>query len=825
MSDILASMSVVLGADISEFKAAMASAKAELKGLVQFGEGMKDVGESMTKYLTLPIALAGVEAVRAFDKQALAVAQVENGLRSTGNVAKLTSEQLQELASQIQKKSVYGDEEVLQKVTTQLLTFSNISGDVFKRTQQAAVDLSAKLGQDLQTSAIQLGKALNDPTQSLGALRRAGISFSNDQIALIHHLQATNQLGKAQTIILSEMERQYGGTAEAAAKAGTGGLKQLSNQFGDLLEDFGKIIVEGIQPLIHGLSDLIAYFQELSPGTKGFIVAALAVVAAAGPVLFVVGGLIVALPALTAAFAVLTGPIALATAAAAALGIGLATALSGSHAATAEFKDQKGSVEALTNAVNPLLDRYDQLKAKTTLTKAEQTELREIVQKVGEQIPTTITAFDSYGKALDINSDAARNFVKAQQEILAVKNREALTEQRAEYARLTQQIDGATNALNKFNDKGQLVKAVFDESGGGFEALSGKEITELQNRLAGLREARRGVGGLIDELKGIKPAAEDGAAGGNKLADTFDKKAAAAAKKLADELAKLANELRTNTILADNLPAFFKGEGGYDAAAERIKILTNGLKKLVEDGLNPASAAFQKYLKELLTLSQAPDAKLADSPIAPRVVGVQSTIAALPPTFLSKLKEHVKETPQVYADFEIAQKKFNENTAALVDAFPSEAFTAIFSAIGGAIGSGTDVFKAAADALLKVLADFGAKYGAQLILMGIADVASGVFAAKGVAEIAAGGALIVGSAALGGAVGGAGGGSNSGGGGANFTPRAAATFTPTTAPTAAVNTGPTTITHNVIITANGRDLRGTLAIEQDRLGRVLGVSG
>ena len=45
--------------------------------------------------------------------------------------------------------------------------------------------MSQALGTDAASSAIQLGKALDNPTLGLTALRRVGVSFSDVQVAQI----------------------------------------------------------------------------------------------------------------------------------------------------------------------------------------------------------------------------------------------------------------------------------------------------------------------------------------------------------------------------------------------------------------------------------------------------------------------------------------------------------------------------------------------------------------------------------------------------------------------------------------------------------------
>jgi hypothetical protein len=179
----------------------------------------------------------------------------------------------------------------LQKVTAQLLTFTNISGKAFDRTQQAALDLASRLGGDLQSASIQLGKALNDPVANLSALSRAGIQFSTDQKELIDSLVETNRLADAQTIILDELERQYGGSAKAAATAGSGGITQLKNSFGDLMEQIGEVVVEAINPFVERLKEIVEQLQQTDKETLKFYITLGALAVAIGPVLIGLGAM------------------------------------------------------------------------------------------------------------------------------------------------------------------------------------------------------------------------------------------------------------------------------------------------------------------------------------------------------------------------------------------------------------------------------------------------------------------------------------------------------------------------------------------------------
>lgn len=280
------------------------------RSLDKAGKKMQDVGKKLSVGLTLPIAALGVASINAFDKQAKAIAQVETGLKTTGNAAGFTSEQLQKMASELQNNTLFGDEEILQGATAQLLTFTNIAGEQFGRTQQAALDLATRLDGDLKSASIQLGKALNDPVANLSALSRSGIQFSKEQKATIDALVKTNRLAEAQTIILDELEKQYGGSAAAAAKAGKGSLTQLGNILGDVTEDFGRLILEGIQPFIDKVKSIALSIQGFDDSTKKMIIVIGGFAAALGPAIVLIGTLIRNLAAITPLVKALTVAIA-----------------------------------------------------------------------------------------------------------------------------------------------------------------------------------------------------------------------------------------------------------------------------------------------------------------------------------------------------------------------------------------------------------------------------------------------------------------------------------------------------------------------------------
>lgn len=203
-------------------------------------------------------------AVAEFRAGAAADAALASRIQSTEGAAGRSVEQLVEQAAELQKVTFFTDDQT-KKGQEILLTFTNIRGEIFDRTIPAAQDLSTVFGQDLQASAVQLGKALNDPVQGITALRRVGISFSEDQRSMIERLVKTNQVAEAQALILEEVERQVGGAARAAAEAEGGPYLLLQQRLGEVQEGFGQLISGGLdrmQPMFEAVTTVLEKMVE-----------------------------------------------------------------------------------------------------------------------------------------------------------------------------------------------------------------------------------------------------------------------------------------------------------------------------------------------------------------------------------------------------------------------------------------------------------------------------------------------------------------------------------------------------------------------------------
>jgi len=293
-STMLGSLLVSLGLESGEFKSGLTAAetamKKSAKNFDKIGKSISNVGRNLSIGVTAPLALFGKTAVTAATESREAFAQVESALKSMGPAAGRTAAQLTDMAKALQGASTFDDDDILKKVTANMLTFGNVTGTVFDQAQQAAVDLSARLGQDLQSSAIMLGKALNDPVKGLTALSRVGVSFTASQKDTIKSMAEAGDVAGAQALMLKELQKQYGGAAKAARDAAPG--SDTIDAWRNFQETVGEIILKVLPTVTDLLTKVLNAFNNLSPGVQSAVVAIAAVGAAMGPVLFVFGNLV-----------------------------------------------------------------------------------------------------------------------------------------------------------------------------------------------------------------------------------------------------------------------------------------------------------------------------------------------------------------------------------------------------------------------------------------------------------------------------------------------------------------------------------------------------
>jgi hypothetical protein len=222
------------------------------------GLSVRDMGIT---YLAMKVRRFTAESIKLFDVQQKAEAQVKATLDSVGFTAGRTFSQITKQAADLQKKTTFGDETIL-KMQSQLLTFKAIRGKIFDQATPLILDYATKMGKDLQTSVVLIGKALNDPVKGITGLRRVGINLLESQQEEIKKLVAAGDLEAAQLVLLSELQTRFGGSAEAAALAGLGPMQQLRNAWNDLREKIGGVVLRVLNHVIPAAKSVITWMSE-----------------------------------------------------------------------------------------------------------------------------------------------------------------------------------------------------------------------------------------------------------------------------------------------------------------------------------------------------------------------------------------------------------------------------------------------------------------------------------------------------------------------------------------------------------------------------------
>lgn len=199
------------------------------------------------------------ELVGAYQESYKIGQQTEAVIKSTGGAAKVTAEEVGDLATALSRKTGV-DDEAIQAGENLLLTFKAVrnevgqGNDIFNQTTAIAVDMAAALGTDVKAAAMQLGKSLNDPEKGMARLTKSGVTFTDEQKKQVAALVESGDVMEAQKIILRELESEFGGSAKAQAT----NTDRMKVSLGNLAETVG----EKLAPAAEKASGIVSRFLD-----------------------------------------------------------------------------------------------------------------------------------------------------------------------------------------------------------------------------------------------------------------------------------------------------------------------------------------------------------------------------------------------------------------------------------------------------------------------------------------------------------------------------------------------------------------------------------
>lgn len=224
--------------------------------------------------------LGGVlqDSINIAMKHQAVMSQTAQVLKSTKDASGETAKSISDMSEALSKTTMFSQDSI-QAGQNLLLTFTGIGQKVFPETTQAMLDLSQATGQSLSSSAMQLGKALNDPLKGMSALQRVGVSFSATEQEQIKTMMAHNDVMGAQKVMLKELESEFGGSAQAAGKTFAGQMAILQHTFEDMEQKIGTALLpilgtfvgfinQNIVPVLSTLTDW--FVQRVAPALQMF---------------------------------------------------------------------------------------------------------------------------------------------------------------------------------------------------------------------------------------------------------------------------------------------------------------------------------------------------------------------------------------------------------------------------------------------------------------------------------------------------------------------------------------------------------------------------
>ena len=262
-------VNIKLGANIKDFQSKMKRASNSFK---KTAKNLKKTGKAMTMSLTAPLTAFAAASIKAFDTQAKAEAKLNTALKGNQKAFKNLTAQAREL----QKVTLFGDEETM--AAQSMLASMGLEEEAIKRLTPLIQDMATAKGMNLTAAADLVAKSVGSSTN---ALSRYGIQIEG----AVGSSERLDSAAKA-------LEGQFKGQANAAAKAGAGGLKQLSNRFGDLMEKIGEMLIPVLNQLIEWINKGLTAWENLDSGLKIAIVTLGGVLASIGPLVYIFGSLV-----------------------------------------------------------------------------------------------------------------------------------------------------------------------------------------------------------------------------------------------------------------------------------------------------------------------------------------------------------------------------------------------------------------------------------------------------------------------------------------------------------------------------------------------------
>lgn len=279
--------------------------------------------------VSAPIIKGIQDALSAYEVQQSAETKLTEIYKTRMGASEDAAKSTMELASALQKQGIIGDEVALSGAQ-QLATFANYPGTINTLLPAMENLLAQQKGVNATSEdAVNIGNLMGKVLQGqTGALKRVGVSFTEAQEEVLKYGTEEEKAAMLSEVITSNV----GNMNSELAKTPAGQMAQLSNTLGDIKEELGRALAPVVAQLANYISEkivpmierMVSFIQD-NPIIAKIAVAIAGLLAVGGPLLAMLGGVMMMAQTIGPAFSALLGPVGLVIAAiAAAVAIGIA---------------------------------------------------------------------------------------------------------------------------------------------------------------------------------------------------------------------------------------------------------------------------------------------------------------------------------------------------------------------------------------------------------------------------------------------------------------------------------------------------------------------
>jgi len=184
------------------------------------------------------VAQVGTELYNSFGEAERAGIIFSQALKDNGNMADGAGKRLSDFASQLEKTTQFEGDATVAIMGN--LAAMGLSEDKIHDLVQAATNLAAATGIDLETAVKQLNATLQGNAGMLGRQNAAVKALTTEQLKNGEAVRLVNE--------------QYKGMAEVLGTSAFGAAEKLKNEMGNLREAMGRAIATDFKPLVTKIS-------------------------------------------------------------------------------------------------------------------------------------------------------------------------------------------------------------------------------------------------------------------------------------------------------------------------------------------------------------------------------------------------------------------------------------------------------------------------------------------------------------------------------------------------------------------------------------------